>query len=215
MPGHEVGEVTGLGPAPTGSPQATGSASPGSGTPAARAGWCRSGRENLCEQSQYTGWDADGGYAEFAVVPEGFAYRMPDAFADEQAPLLCAASSATRSLLRSQLPPGAAGIYGFGASAHLTAQVAIAQGAEVHVMTRGAQARDLARELGAASVGGPRILRRAPGLRDHLRPSRRPGAARTRVARPCGDVGAGRHPHERHPTWTTSGTSSASARSAR
>jgi len=119
--------------------------------------WCRSGRENLCPQSAYTGWDADGGYAEFAVVPEAFAYRIPTSFADEQAaPLLCAGIIGYRSLLRAQLPPGGRlGIYGFGASAHLTAQVAIAQGAEVHVLTRGRQARELARQLGAASVGGP------------------------------------------------------------
>ena len=120
--------------------------------------WCRSGRENLCERSQYTGWDADGGYAEFAVVPEGFAYRLPEGFSDEQAaPLLCAGIIGYRSLRRARLPAGGRlGIYGFGASAHLTAQVAIAQGAEVHVLTRGVQARELARELGAASVGGPR-----------------------------------------------------------
>ena len=119
--------------------------------------WCRTGRENLCPQSRYTGWDADGGYAEFAVVPEAFAYRVPASFADEQAaPLLCAGIIGYRSLLRAQLPPGGRlGIYGFGASAHLTAQVASAQGAEVHVLTRGHEARELARQLGAASVGGP------------------------------------------------------------
>jgi alcohol dehydrogenase, propanol-preferring len=124
--------------------------------------WCRSGLENLCLQSRYTGWDADGGYAEFAVVPEAFAYRIPASFADEQAaPLLCAGIIGYRSLLRAQLPPGGRlGIYGFGASAHLTAQIAIAQGAELHVMTRGQQARELALQLGAASVGGP--LDRAP-----------------------------------------------------
>jgi len=119
--------------------------------------WCRSGRENLCPDSRYTGWDTDGGYAELAVVPEVFAYRMPTSFSDEQAaPLLCAGIIGYRSLLRAQLPPGGRlGLYGFGASAHLTAQVAVAQGAELHVMTRGHQARDLALRLGAASVGGP------------------------------------------------------------
>ena len=119
--------------------------------------WCRSGRENLCPESRYTGWDADGGYAEFAVVPEAFAYRIPTSFGDEQAaPLLCAGIIGYRSLLRAQLPPGGQlGIYGFGASAHLTAQVAVAQGAEVHVLTRGQEARELALELGAASAGDP------------------------------------------------------------
>ena len=118
--------------------------------------WCRSGRENLCAASEYTGWDADGGYAEWAVVPEAYAYRLPESFSDvEAAPLLCAGIIGYRSLRRAELPPGGRlGIYGFGASAHLTAQVAIAQGAEVHVLTRGAVARTLAAELGAASVGG-------------------------------------------------------------
>jgi alcohol dehydrogenase, propanol-preferring len=119
--------------------------------------WCRSGRENLCVQSRYTGWDTDGGYAELAVVPQAFAYRIPASFDDEQAaPLLCAGIIGYRSLQRAQLPPGGRlGIYGFGASAHLIAQVAIAQGAEVHVLTRGQEARELAGQLGAASVGGP------------------------------------------------------------
>lgn len=119
--------------------------------------WCRAGRENLCPQSRYTGWDTDGGYAEFAVVPEAFAYRIPPSFSDEQAaPLLCAGIIGYRSLLRAQLPSGGRlGIYGFGASAHLTAQLAIAQGAEVHVLTRGQEARELALHLGAASAGGP------------------------------------------------------------
>jgi propanol-preferring alcohol dehydrogenase len=91
------------------------------------------------------------------VVPEAFAYRVPVSFADEQAaPLLCAGIIGYRSLVRAQLPVGGRlGIYGFGASAHLTAQLAIAQGAEVHVLTRGQQARELALQLGAASVGGP------------------------------------------------------------
>lgn len=117
--------------------------------------WCRSGRENLCPGSTYTGWDADGGFAEQAVVPEAFAYRLPDtADAVETAPLLCAGIIGYRSLVRANLPPGGRlGLYGFGSSAHLTAQVALAQGAELFVMTRGEEARQLARELGAAWVG--------------------------------------------------------------
>ena len=91
------------------------------------------------------------------MVPEDFAYRIPTSFTDEQAaPLLCAGIIGYRSLLRAQLPAGGRlGIYGFGASAHLAAQVAIAQGAQVHVLTRGEEARELATRLGAASVGGP------------------------------------------------------------
>ncbi len=117
---------------------------------------CRSGRENLCRGSQYTGWDADGGFAEFALVPEAFGYRLPvELPAHELAPLLCSGIIGYRALLRAHLPPGGRlGLYGFGASAHLTAQLAIAQGAEVHVLTRGEDARRLALELGAASAGG-------------------------------------------------------------
>jgi len=117
--------------------------------------WCRTARENLCRDAAFTGWDADGGYAEFAVVPEAYAYRIPTGLGDvEAAPLLCAGIVGYRALKRAQLPPGGRlGIYGFGASAHVVAQVAIAQGAVVHVLTRSAAARALALELGAASAG--------------------------------------------------------------
>lgn len=119
--------------------------------------YCRRGDENLCPQSRYTGWDADGGYAEFATVPAAFAHPLPAGYSDsELAPLLCAGIIGYRALLRAELPVGGRlGLYGFGGSAHITAQVALAQGAEVHVMTRGAQARQLALALGAASAQGP------------------------------------------------------------
>lgn len=118
--------------------------------------YCRRGAENLCPASVYTGWDADGGYAEFATVPAAYAHPLPDGYSDaELAPLLCAGVIGYRALLRAELPPGGRlGIYGFGASAHLAAQVALAQGAVVHVLTRSAAARKLALELGAASAGG-------------------------------------------------------------
>ncbi|MEV0342491.1 zinc-binding alcohol dehydrogenase family protein [Nocardia sp. NPDC050713] len=118
--------------------------------------YCRRGAENLCPHSRYTGWDADGGYAEYVTVPADFALRLPAGYTDEQvAPLLCAGIIGYHALLRAALPAGGVlGIYGFGGSAHLTAQVAIAQGARVHVMTRGAAARDLAHTLGASSVQG-------------------------------------------------------------
>jgi alcohol dehydrogenase, propanol-preferring len=120
-----------------------------------RCRWCRTGRENLCPDAAFTGWDADGGYAEYAVAPEAFAYRLPSGLDDiEAAPLLCAGIVGYRALKRAELPPGGRlGIYGFGASAHVVAQVAVAQGATVHVLTRSAQARDLALALGAASAG--------------------------------------------------------------
>jgi propanol-preferring alcohol dehydrogenase len=120
-----------------------------------RCRWCRTGRENLCPDATFTGWDANGGYAELAVVPEAFAYRLPSELGDAQAaPLLCAGIVGYRALKRSRLPPGGRlGIYGFGASAHVVAQVAIAQGAVVHVLTRSEAARALALQLGAASAG--------------------------------------------------------------
>lgn len=118
--------------------------------------YCRRGDENLCPQSRYTGWDADGGYAEFATVPAAFAHHLPSGYRDsELAPLLCAGIIGYRSLLRAELPAGGRlGLYGFGGSAHITAQVALAQGAELHVMTRGERARKLALDLGAASAQG-------------------------------------------------------------
>jgi alcohol dehydrogenase, propanol-preferring len=120
-----------------------------------RCRWCRRGAENLCPSSTYTGWDADGGYAEYVTVPAAYCYRIPDAYADQEAaPLLCAGIIGYRALCRAQLPSGGRlGIYGFGASAHLTAQLAVAQGAEVHVLTRGSDAQALALELGASSAG--------------------------------------------------------------
>jgi propanol-preferring alcohol dehydrogenase len=119
--------------------------------------WCRRGAENLCPTPQFTGWDDDGGYAEWAVVDQSYAYRIPDGFDDlHAAPLLCAGIIGYRALRLAALPPGGRlGIYGFGGSAHLTAQVALAQGATVHVMTRSAAARAHARDLGAHSVAGP------------------------------------------------------------
>ncbi|MCL6298084.1 zinc-dependent alcohol dehydrogenase family protein [Streptomyces kronopolitis] len=117
---------------------------------------CRAGHENLCPDSRYTGWDADGGFAEAALVPADYAYPLPDdQDATLLAPLLCAGIIGYRALRRSALPTGGRlGIYGFGASAHLAAQVALAEGATVHVLTRSPQARALALELGASSAGG-------------------------------------------------------------
>lgn len=120
-----------------------------------RCVYCTRGSENLCPHSTYTGWDADGGYADYTTVPAGYAYPLPDGYPDtELAPLLCAGIIGWRALQRADLPPGGRlALYGFGASAHLTAQVALAQGATVHVQTRSQQARTLALALGATSVG--------------------------------------------------------------
>ncbi len=117
--------------------------------------FCLSHHENLCLQPTFTGWDVDGGYATFVVVNEDFVYHLPDGFDDVvAAPLLCAGIIGFRALRRTALPAGGRlGIYGFGGSAHLTAQIAIAEGARVHVMTRSPESRELAVTLGASSVG--------------------------------------------------------------
>lgn len=157
VPGHQVvGELV-----------ASGSKVPPTYVPGVRYGvpwlrrtcgacvFCLRGKENLCPSSVYTGWDADGGYAEYVTVPAAYAYQLPSNYSDEElAPFLCAGIIGYRALRRSELPPGGRlGIYGFGASAHLTAQVALARGAEVNVLTRSAAARALARDLGASWVG--------------------------------------------------------------
>jgi propanol-preferring alcohol dehydrogenase len=119
--------------------------------------WCRSGRENLCGRSTYTGYHANGGYAEYAVVPAAYAYPLPEAFGDlEAAPLLCAGIIGYRALQRSSVPPGGRlALYGFGSSAHVVMQIARHRGCTVDVVTRGEGHRELAREMGAAWAGGP------------------------------------------------------------
>jgi propanol-preferring alcohol dehydrogenase len=118
--------------------------------------FCRSGRENLCERPLFTGWDADGGYAEYVVAPAAFVYPIPERFSDEQgAPLLCAGIIGYRSLRLTGLERGGRmGLYGFGGAAHVIIQVAVAQGIEVYVCTRDEPHRRLAAELGAHWVGG-------------------------------------------------------------
>ena len=119
--------------------------------------WCRGGAENLCAASRYTGWDEDGGYAELAVVPETFAYAVPEAFTDaEAAPLLCAGIIGYRAMRRSRIEPGGRlGLFGFGSSAHIVAQLARHRGCSLYVATRGRTHREAAEALGAAWVGGP------------------------------------------------------------
>jgi len=117
--------------------------------------YCRKERENLCESSEYTGYTSDGGYAEYAVVPEAFAYEIPDVFNDvEAAPLLCAGIVGYRALKRAMIPDGGKlALYGFGSSAHVIFQIARHHGCRVFVVTRGEEHRQLARELGAEWVG--------------------------------------------------------------
>ncbi len=121
-----------------------------------RCEFCLERRENLCLQARFTGYHADGGYADYAVAPEAFAYPIPGAFTDEEvAPLLCAGIIGYRALRLSGVEPGQRlGLYGFGASAHIAIQVARHRGCEVFVCSLREEHRTLARELGAVWVGG-------------------------------------------------------------
>ena len=163
--------------------------------------YCASGRENLCDQARFTGYDLDGGYAERVVADERFCFPMPEDYTDEQAaPLLCAGLIGYRSL-RMAGDAERLGLYGFGASAHIVAQVARHQGRRVFAFTEpgDAEGQSFARELGAEWAGGPTSgrprsstprscsLRRASWCRRRSRPSQ----GRRRRLR--------RHPHERHP----------------
>ncbi len=126
--------------------------------------FCRRGMENLCRQARFTGLHADGGYAEAMVVHQDFAYPIPEIFSDESAaPLLCAGIIGYRALRLSGVRPGERlGMWGFGASAHITLQIARYWGCEVYVFTRGEKHRQLAKELGAAWVGSARDHPPAP-----------------------------------------------------
>jgi len=131
-----------------------------------RCAYCRKGRENLCPNARFTGWDSDGGYAEFAVVREDFAYRLPGSVDDEHAaPLLCAGIIGFRAIKRAEIVPGSTvGLYGFGGSAHLAIQVLKHWKCRVFVMSRGGLHRDLAAELGADWIGD--AAERAPAPLD-------------------------------------------------
>lgn len=117
--------------------------------------FCRSGLENLCEHAQFTGYDVDGGYAEFVAVDEDFAYAIPPQFTDENAaPLFCAGIIGYRSYRLSGAKQGdRLGLYGFGASAHIVIQFARYLGNEVYVCTRSENHRKHAEELGAVWTG--------------------------------------------------------------
>lgn len=128
--------------------------------------YCLCGTENLCEQALFTGYDVDGGYAEYVVAPADYVYPIPRAFDDvHAAPLLCAGIIGYRSYRLSGIKKGQRlGLYGFGASAHIVLQFARHLGNEVYVFTRGEAHRELARKLGAAWAGGSED--KAPGLID-------------------------------------------------
>src|SRR5438132_10940468 len=123
--------------------------------------FCRSGRENLCERAEFTGWTKDGGYAEYVTAPAAFVYSLPEGFDDLMAaPLLCAGIIGYRALRltgieKDEWSGARLGIYGFGAAGHVVIQLARARGAEVYVCTRDRERHQaLAAELGAKWVGG-------------------------------------------------------------
>lgn len=155
-PGHEiVGRVVAAG---TGARHAVGErvGVPWLGATCGQCRWCREGRENLCDQARFTGYTRDGGYAEYAVANADYCFAIPASYGDaEAAPLLCAGLIGYRAW-RAAGDAGTLGLYGFGAAAHLLAQLATAQGRRVFAFTRpgDAEARQFAISLGAAWAGG-------------------------------------------------------------
>ncbi len=156
VPGHQiVGIVDALGPGTNVFKEGDRVGIPWLHSTDNQCDYCRRGLENLCDHAQFTGYHVDGGYAEYTVVHENYAYRIPEVFSDENAaPLLCAGIIGYRSYRLSGVRPGKRlGLYGFGASAHLVLQFARHQGCEVYVFTRTAIHRELAQRLAAAWVG--------------------------------------------------------------
>ncbi len=156
IPGHQVvGEVDALGPGAQ-------RFAPGERVGVAwlhhtcgQCAYCRNGKENLCESSLLTGYHRPGGYAEYVVAPEDFAYAIPDAFSDMEAPpLLCAGIIGYRSLKRSECRAGQnLALYGFGSSAHIVIQIARHWGCKVYVCSRDAKHQQLALSMGAEWAG--------------------------------------------------------------
>jgi propanol-preferring alcohol dehydrogenase len=155
-PGHEiVGVIDALGPSAGRFSIGDRVGVPWLGSTDGSCRFCRRGDENLCEAPTFTGWDVDGGYADMCIADESYVYVLPPSISDEQAaPLLCAGIIGYRALLAASVPVGGRlGLYGFGGSAHLTAQIALHLGMRVHVLTRGEHNQQLARQLGVVSVG--------------------------------------------------------------
>jgi alcohol dehydrogenase, propanol-preferring len=158
IPGHEiVGEVVRRGPGVDRFREGERVGVPWLGRTCGRCPYCRSGAENLCDAPGFTGYTIDGGYAEYAVADAGHCLPLPDAYDDAHAaPLLCAGLIGHRSLAMAGPSARRLGIYGFGAAAHIVAQVAAFQGRRVHAFTRPGDlaAQGFARSLGAAWAGG-------------------------------------------------------------
>ncbi len=157
VPGHEiVGRIAATGPGVQGLAVGDRVGVPWLGWTCGACEQCLAGRENLCPDARFTGWQIDGGYATQALADARYVFRLPDRYGDaEAAPLLCAGLIGWRAYAMAG-PAPRLGIYGFGAAAHLIAQVAAADGREVHAFTRpgDAAAQALARTLGARWAGG-------------------------------------------------------------
>ena len=157
IPGHEiVGEVTRLGSGASRHAVGDRVGIPWLGWTCGECGYCRSDRENLCSRARFTGYTLDGGYAEQVLVDERYCFSIPEEYTDvEAAPLLCAGLIGYRSLVMAG-PGRRLGLYGFGAAAHIVAQVARHQGRSVYAFTRPGDrtAQDFARSLGAVWAGG-------------------------------------------------------------
>lgn len=157
VPGHQVvGRIEAVGPGASRFPLAARVGIAWLRWTCGRCRYCTRGQENLCLDSRYTGYHADGGFAEYAVVHQDFAYAIPEAIdAATATPLLCAGIIGYRALRRARIQAGCRlGLYGFGNSAHIAIQVARHIGCEIYVMTRDERHRQLARELGASWTGG-------------------------------------------------------------
>lgn len=156
IPGHEiVGRVVGRGPGANRFEHGERVGVPWLGYTCGECEYCLDGRENLCEAARFTGYTLDGGYAEYAVADENYCLRLPEQYGDaEVAPLLCAGLIGYRAL-RAAGPVHRLGLYGFGAAAHIIAQVARGQGREVYAFTRPGDnaAQRFALDLGAAWAG--------------------------------------------------------------
>ena len=156
IPGHEiVGEVLACGPGPTPFQPGTRVGIPWLGHTCGACPYCRQGRENLCDAPGFTGYTLDGGYAELTVADAGYCFPLPQGYGDpEAAPLLCAGLIGFRTL-RMAGDPRRLGIWGFGAAAHIVAQVARHEGRELYAFTRPGDraAQVFARDMGACWAG--------------------------------------------------------------
>ena len=203
IPGHEiVGRVVATGPGVARFAAGDRVGVPWLGQACGTCRFCLSGRENLCGEARFTGYQIDGGYAEYAVADARFCLAIPDAYGDaEAAPLLCAGLIGHRAL-RMAGDPRRLGLYGFGAAAHIVAQVARHEGREVYAFTRSGDCggaglrawprRGLGRRVGGGAAG-------AAGCGDHLRAGRGAGAGGAAGGGSRRHRGLRRHPHERHP----------------